>query len=143
MTLATNIFQISNSVRRIARTRYPSYLFGLLTKEDRSPAFIFHDVVEQEFITDLDFLEQNKYETLSTERWIKNRLENKTNKSVLLTFDDARKNFYEVTFPLLKKRNKKATLFVPSLKVGLKVNNPSASGEISSVSFEPPTYTVI
>ena len=114
MTLATTIFQTSNSVRRIARTRYPSYLFGLLTKEDRSPAFIFHDVVERDFNSDLDFLTQNNYETLSTERWIENKLENKAKKSVLLTFDDARKNFYEVTFPLLKKHNKKATLFVPT-----------------------------
>lgn len=114
MTLTTKIFQTSNSVKRIARTRYPSYLFGLLTKEDRSPAFIFHDVVEQEFITDLDFLAQNNYETLATECWIKNRLDNNSNKSVLLTFDDARKNFYEVTFPLLKKYRKKATLFVPT-----------------------------
>lgn len=114
MSFVSKIFQTKNTIKRIFRTRYPSYLFGLLTKEDQSPAFIFHDIEKNDFTDDLEFLARNNYETLSTEQWIQNRINNINKQSVLLTFDDARKNFFEVTFPLLKKYNAKATLFVPT-----------------------------
>jgi peptidoglycan/xylan/chitin deacetylase (PgdA/CDA1 family) len=41
--------------------------------------------------------------------------------TVMLTFDDAYENFYTLAYPLLRKYNLPAVLFVPTSKVGLRV----------------------
>lgn len=109
---------LKNSIKRLMCTRYPRFIFGFQLQQGEIPAFIYHDVDEQTFETDLTFLRDNGYRTLTTEEFVKYNYNVCDNKSVLLTFDDARKNFFKVTFPLLRKFNTRATLFVPTYWIG-------------------------
>ena len=78
------------------------------------PAFIYHDVEAGDFERDLEFLEKNGYQTLTTDEYVRMKCDDEMEKAVLLTFDDARRNFFDVAFPLLQKYHAKATLFVPT-----------------------------
>lgn len=108
-----------NSIKRLMCTRYPRFIFGCQFQQGEIPAFIYHDVDEKTFEADLTFLKDNGYRTLTTEEFVKHNYNASDNsRSVLLTFDDARKNFFKVAFPLLGKFNARATLFVPTYWIG-------------------------
>src|SRR5690606_32142056 len=82
--------------------------------------FTYHDVDAAELDGDLDFLERNGYRTLSLDEF-RERIRGARGapeRCVLLTFDDARKSFWEVAFPLLARRGARAALFVPSFWIG-------------------------
>lgn len=51
-------------------------------------------------------------------------IQNKEEKAVMLTFDDAFEDFYQYAFPVLKKFGTPAVLFVPTAKVGLYTYEP-------------------
>jgi peptidoglycan/xylan/chitin deacetylase (PgdA/CDA1 family) len=77
--------------------------------------FIYHDVTADSFASDLEFLHRNGYRTLSLDEYVAAREGRvRPGRSVLLTFDDARKSFGEVALPLLRQYNARATLFAPS-----------------------------
>jgi peptidoglycan/xylan/chitin deacetylase (PgdA/CDA1 family) len=103
------------AVGRIVRTRYPRFLFGLPLARAEIPVFTYHEARPEEFARDLEYLADNGYRTLSLEEFFReSSAKAAAAKSVLLTFDDARKSVWESGVPLLRKFKARATLFVPS-----------------------------
>jgi peptidoglycan/xylan/chitin deacetylase (PgdA/CDA1 family) len=101
------------SVRRVLRTHYPAFIFGFPLQHAEVPVFVYHDVKQDDFAADLDFFQENGYEPLGIDEYVQSRQHADSRKAVLLTFDDARRSFWEVAFPLLKEYQAHATLFVP------------------------------
>ena len=118
MGLPPSLARIVRSIARIARTRYPRFLFGRPLRPGEIPVFVYHDVDPEAFASDLAFLRNNSYRTLSTEEFVQHVAERAGGRAVLLTFDDARRNFWEVAFPLLRHFGACATLFAPTYWVG-------------------------
>lgn len=100
----------------VLRTRYPLFLLGLPLPRREIPVFIYHGVEPAAFCHDLEFLRTNGYRTISLDEFITagRRKSSERERRVLLTFDDARRSFYEVALPLLRTFDARATLFVPS-----------------------------
>jgi peptidoglycan/xylan/chitin deacetylase (PgdA/CDA1 family) len=72
--------------------------------------------LEQQF----DYIVKKGYQTISFAE-LKSRIENRESlplKPLIITFDDAYKNFDEYSFPLLTKYKLKATLFIPVAYMG-------------------------
>ncbi len=107
--------RMARSVGRVFRTHYPGFVFGLPLGRNEIPVFTYHDVEWRQFSRDLDFLQHNGYRTLGLEEFL-GAASGKTTpgRSVLLTFDDARKSFWQVALPLLQERGARAVLFAPS-----------------------------
>ena len=99
---------------RIARTRYPAFLFGLPLSPHEIPIFTYHEARAEELGRDLEYLRRNGYRTLSLAEFMEAAHGGKPGKSVLLTFDDARRTVWEVGLPLLRSYSARATLFVPT-----------------------------
>ena len=102
--------------RNVLRTRYPLFLLGFPVRCSEIPVFIYHDVEHADFASDLEFLRANGYRTIGLDEFLSATRHKSTagNKRVLLTFDDARRSFYEVALPVLRSFDAHATLFVPS-----------------------------
>jgi peptidoglycan/xylan/chitin deacetylase (PgdA/CDA1 family) len=102
--------------RNVLRTRYPRFLLGLPVARGEIPVFIYHDVEPAAFARDLEFLRANGYRTLGLDEFLAAARRKSTpgEKRVLLTFDDARRSFYEAALPVLRSFDARATLFVPS-----------------------------
>lgn len=78
------------------------------------PVFHYHLVEAGRFEADLGFLTDNGYTTIDADEMVDflcGRAQ-VPEKSVLLTFDDGPRNFYEVGFPLLMKYGHKAVIFI-------------------------------
>lgn len=78
------------------------------------PIFCYHLVEPERFRADLQFLQNNGYRTLSATAFLEH-LQGKRQapeRSVLLTFDDGPKNFYDVAFPLLKEFDAHVLAFI-------------------------------
>jgi len=103
-------------VRNVLRTRYPLFLLGLPASRGEIPVFVHHDVESAAFARQLEFLRANHYRTISLDEFLTagGRKGGDRERRVLLTFDDARSNFYEVALPVLSSFDARATLFVPS-----------------------------
>lgn len=114
MHVAVSLKRMGRSLKGVVRTHYPSFIFGLPLNPGEVPAFIYHDVDPESFARDLAFLQDNGYRTLTTDEFIKLIGSHSNERTVLLTFDDAPRNFWEVVFPLLSKFKAKATVFVPT-----------------------------
>jgi hypothetical protein len=114
----TDLRQMANSVGRVISTRYPRFLFGLPLAAREIPIFYYHDIEPRAFARDLEFLAKNGYRTLRLEEFIQaQNQKTPLKKAVLLTFDDARKNFWQVAAPVLREFNSFATLFAPTFWV--------------------------
>jgi peptidoglycan/xylan/chitin deacetylase (PgdA/CDA1 family) len=102
--------------RNVLRTRYPLFLLGLPASRGEIPVFIYHDVEPEAFARELQFLRANHYRIIGLDEFLAagGRKSGGREKRVLLTFDDARSNFYEVALPVLRTFDARATLFVPS-----------------------------
>jgi peptidoglycan/xylan/chitin deacetylase (PgdA/CDA1 family) len=110
-----DIGRLLRTAARISRTRYPGFIFGLPLARGEIPVFTYHDVETQVFARDLEFLHGNGYRTLSLEEYLAARNGGRVPpRSVLLTFDDARKSFWTVAMPLLRTFDARAVLFVPT-----------------------------
>ncbi len=105
-----------HGVGRIARTRYPGFIFGLPLRGSEIPVFTYHDVEARVFARDLEFLRDNRYRTLGLDEYLAVRQGKLPldRRSVLLTFDDARKSFHSVALPLLCSFDARAVLFAPT-----------------------------
>lgn len=103
----------TRELRRISRTHYPGFLFGAGIRAGQRYAFVYHDIEPDEFRRDLEFLNRNRYATIGVDEFIRST-DSSRQRSVLLTFDDARRNFWEVAFPILEEFGARATLFVPT-----------------------------
>ena len=106
--------RLGRTLAGVWKTRYPCFLFGLPLKHAEIPVFTYHDVDPESFTQDLTFLQENGYRTLTTDEFIRLNGRSDGERAVLLTFDDAPRNFWEVAFRLLNKFNAKATVFVPT-----------------------------
>lgn len=108
--------RLQRTVRRIARTHYAPFLFGRNVPEDEIPVFIYHEVSAADFDGDLAFLSRNGYRTLSLDEYCERMRASRPGreKCVLLTFDDARRNFWDIAFPILQRWQARAALFVPT-----------------------------
>ena len=102
------------SLHRVLKTHYPRFLLGRPLKEGDIPIFVYHDIETKSFTRDLMFLRNNGYQTLTTKEFIGCNERKRDGRMALLTFDDARRNFWQEAFPLLMEFNMKATLFVPT-----------------------------
>ena len=72
-------------------------------------------VTEKQFELHLKILKILGYETITFEELLKIGLENRLSKKyIILTVDDGYKNNYEIMFPLLKKYNMKAVIYLVS-----------------------------
>ena len=114
-------YRYARATRGIAgllRTRYPRFLFGLAPAASEIPVFLFHEVEAEAFGRQLEFLRTNGYRALSIEEFL--ALSSRKGgpgegRHVLLTFDDARLNFYQTALPVLRATDSHATLFAPTL----------------------------
>jgi peptidoglycan/xylan/chitin deacetylase (PgdA/CDA1 family) len=100
----------------LLRTRYPLFLLGLPPPRHEIPVFSYREVDPATFSHELEFLRGNGYRTIGLDEFLA-AAAGKTSfreRRVLLTFDNARRSFYEVAFPLLRTFGARATLFVPS-----------------------------
>jgi hypothetical protein len=77
---------------------------------------VYHAVEPAVFSRELEFLRTNGYRTITLDEYIAASQCKSPGRErrVLLTFDDARRSFYEVALPLLRTFDARATLFVPS-----------------------------
>jgi peptidoglycan/xylan/chitin deacetylase (PgdA/CDA1 family) len=100
---------------RISKTRYPGFILGLPLEAGEIPVFTYHDVEADAFARDLDYLNSNGYRTLGLEEYLGARAgKYRPGRSVLLTFDDARKSFAQVALPALRSCGARAVLFAPT-----------------------------
>jgi peptidoglycan/xylan/chitin deacetylase (PgdA/CDA1 family) len=105
--------RIARGVGRVLRTHYPPFLFGFPLRHNEIPIFTYHDVDPAVLTRDLQFLRANGYRTLSLEEFLGTGRKS-LGRSVLLTFDDARRSFWQVALPLLRELGARAVLFAPS-----------------------------
>jgi peptidoglycan/xylan/chitin deacetylase (PgdA/CDA1 family) len=104
------------SVAGALRTHYPRFVFGLPLRSDFLPIFIYHDVEPAQFAAHLEFLRRNRYRTLSLGEFMATQVRKSPpgGRDVLITFDDARRSFYDNALPVLRDFGARATLFVPT-----------------------------
>jgi peptidoglycan/xylan/chitin deacetylase (PgdA/CDA1 family) len=102
------------AVARVAQTRYPRFIFGLPPAPEEIPVFNYHDVDPPDLRRDLDFLRRNGYRTVGLEEFDRSRRAPTRERLVLLTFDDARRSFWEAAFPVLVEYGARAALFAPT-----------------------------
>ncbi len=126
--------RLIRSLRRVIKTHYPRFLFGRALQQGDIPVFVYHDIEPGSFKKDLQFLRDNEYQTLSTQEFVACKEEKRSGRAVLLTFDDARRNFWQEAFPLLTEFKSKATLFVPTRCIRSQSttseNGPSPDGNL-------------
>ncbi|MBN2412333.1 polysaccharide deacetylase family protein [candidate division KSB1 bacterium] len=95
---------------------FPSFVFSKNPRELNSgiPVFCYHVVNEQLFTEDLEFLIRNDYITIDADTMLRHLQgkEKAPERSIVITFDDGAQNLYHVAYPLLKKFNKKAVVFI-------------------------------
>jgi hypothetical protein len=114
MHLRTQVKRRIRYFQRLRQAHYPGYIFGLTPSRGEIPVFCFHEVTTERFGANLSFLQENGYRTLSTKEFVDEQGKVSNERRVLLTFDDARSNFWDVAFPLLRQFNARATLFAPT-----------------------------
>ncbi len=92
----------------------------LMYHEINMPPKNTFDTTPEAFESQLDWLKDNGYETLSLEDFIAyvKKGEGFPEKSVLITFDDGYKGIYDYAFPALKKRGMKAAFFITASTIG-------------------------
>ena len=95
---------------------YPKFILSNNVKNlnNEVPVFTYHTIDPSSFESQLRYLKDNDYKTLSINEYYKIIIGEKQieSKSVLLTIDDGRLSFWKYGYPLLKKYNMKATLFI-------------------------------
>ncbi len=102
---------------------YPDFVYSKTKNSSLKgiPVFVYHTIDPQIFESHLLFLKENNYKTLSIHEFydiLINKRELNGSKSVLLTIDDARSSVWRFAYPLLKKYQMHATVFViPGLTV--------------------------
>lgn len=107
--------QLSVELKSILKG-YPRFVFSKNknVKLDGIPVFVYHTIEPKVFESHLYYFQQNNYKTLSIEEFydaITNKVSTNDN-SVLLTIDDARTSVWRYAYPLLKKYQMTATVFV-------------------------------
>lgn len=113
---------------------YPDYVYSgeAPASSGHVPVFVYHTIRPSRFEKDLRYLQENDYKTIGMgdlKRHLSGERE-APERSVVLTFDDARSSFWRFGFPLLKHYGMKGVLFVVS---GLTPTAPSVRQNLLSV----------
>ncbi|KAA3657426.1 MAG: hypothetical protein DWQ04_28155 [Chloroflexi bacterium] len=111
--------EIPIEIQRLRKNKYPRFVTTSINRffVDEVPVFMFHSVTAAQFEFQLRYLKENQYETLTLKQFMAflSGAFSPINPSVLLTFDDGDKSWYEVAYPLLQKYDYHAVGFlVPS-----------------------------
>lgn len=121
--------RLMRAAARMSRTRYPAFLLGLPLARREIPVFTYHDVRAEDLAADLEFLRANRYRTLCLDEFLGARQSRSTlRRSVLLTFDDARRSFWTTALPLLRDFDARAVLFAPTYWMDAPAQRPHRSG---------------
>ena len=109
-----NMKGLTSEVLDVLLGRYPAFVYGRGCTPENIPIFIFHQVETRRFESQLAFLKENKYQTLTCDELLKILKGKRTHsaKEIMLTFDDGWRSLWSVAFPLLKKYGFEATAFV-------------------------------
>lgn len=94
---------------------YPDFVLSKTNSLKGNYVFVYHTIDLDLFESHLKYLKENNYKTLSIHEFYEILTGKKSyinNKHVLLTIDDARLSVWKYAFPLLKKYQLKATVFV-------------------------------
>lgn len=94
---------------------YPDFVLSRTNSLNGNYVFVYHTIDPNLFESHLKYLKDNDYKTLSIHEFyeiLTNKKIYKNNKHVLLTIDDARLSVWKYAFPLLKKYQLKATVFI-------------------------------
>jgi peptidoglycan/xylan/chitin deacetylase (PgdA/CDA1 family) len=107
-------------VRALANRHYPEFVYacGPATLRDEIPVFTFHSVEPRRFETQLRFLAQNGYQTLTADEVCACLTHRRPipERAICVTFDDGWASVWAVAYPLLKRFGMKAVCFlVPGL----------------------------
>src|SRR5690606_26797270 len=131
---STAFRRLKRSIARVGRTHYPRFLFGGGLSEGEIPVFTYHDIEASELEDDLRFLERNGYRTLSLDEYLDRMRASRPSaeRCVLLTFDDARRSFWEAALPVLERRAAHAVLFTPTYWI--------ADGSAARPDSDPPGF---
>lgn len=112
-------FSISKQLKEIkhAVNGYPDFVYSKNDNFELNgiPVFLYHTIDPEVFESHLIYLKENNYKTLDVDEFYKiltGKNEQKSNKVVLLTIDDARSSVWRYAYPLLKKYQIHATIFV-------------------------------
>jgi len=133
MTIATKVrkalTEVPVEIERVVRRRYPDFVWKASVSElgQQVPVFMFHSVNANVLERQLMFLRDNGYETLDLESFMKflNGKHSLRKPSVLLTFDDGDRSWYEIAYPLLQKYQFQAVGFlVPAYITGASAAGP-------------------
>ena len=95
--------------REVSHAKIPTLMYHSITDDMTYIEYPVNAVSPIDFENQLKYIKENNYQTLFFTDLEK--LENYT-KPIILTFDDGFIDFYNEAFPLLKKYNQKATLFM-------------------------------
>jgi peptidoglycan/xylan/chitin deacetylase (PgdA/CDA1 family) len=93
-------------------------VFGFSVPAGAIPVFVYHEVDAEAFAADLGFLRDNGYAALSIEEFLDRSRKQVPGKDVLITFDDARRNFWQAALPVIREFRTAVTLFAPTLWIG-------------------------
>ncbi len=110
--------EIPIEINRFIYNKYPDFVAQdrVSKLENEVPVFMFHTIIPEIFKQQLEYLAVNQYRTLTLAEFmafLKGDL-NLDRPSVLLTFDDGEKSWYDVAYPLLKQYGFHAIGFVVS-----------------------------
>lgn len=97
---------------------YPDYIYSgePPAVAEHVPVYVYHTIQPSRFEEDLRYLQENGYRTIGMEDLGKHLTGERRapERSVVLTFDDARSSFWRFGFPLLQRYGMKGVLFVIS-----------------------------
>jgi peptidoglycan/xylan/chitin deacetylase (PgdA/CDA1 family) len=114
--LAKGLREAPQEFFHLVRGTYPAFVTDSQSRtlQDEVPVFMFHRVDPDTFSQQLEYLHINGYHTLTLDEFMA-FLEGRFkpgSPSVLLTFDDGDRSWYQVAYPLLKKYGFHAIGFV-------------------------------
>lgn len=104
-----------NFIKRFYKKEIPILMYHRLINDERNKGVhtIYYDV--NKFEEQLKYLKKNNYKTITfKDLYHLNKEERKKEKYIILTFDDGYKDNYELLFPLLKKYDMKAVIYMVS-----------------------------
>lgn len=110
-----NILEFQNHYAKIKKYEIPVLMYHQFVKKAEDGGKIKLFVTEKQFEIQLKILKFLGYKTITFNDLIKIGLENRFDKKyIILTVDDGYKDNYEILFPMLKKYNMKAVIFLVS-----------------------------
>jgi peptidoglycan/xylan/chitin deacetylase (PgdA/CDA1 family) len=113
--------------RDLVLRRYPPFVTGGPLPRGHVPVFVIHGVQPVDFERKLRHLSDNGYVTLSAAEHLEvlTGVRRAPERAVVLTFDDGRASVFTVAFPLLKRFDMKAVLFLVPGRVASGAPRPS------------------